>query len=194
MVGEGFSALRDMELAGCKDARRMGLTFGEGLSGALKDIAGDCSGADLDRIFEELTAAVYIMDAIDDLDDDYMDGTYNPFLPESGFINSESFINSNLYRLTSVVGETVGSLQEHYSRIRPSLRGNQTLCDNIVYYGIPESAKKVITGEAKAKASIKNVLSNRKERTSDRARRIVELAYVQIIHLIAGERAFPVRI
>ncbi len=169
MVGEGFSALRDLELAGCKDARKMGLTFGRGLTGALKDIAGDFSSDDLDRIFEELTASVYIMDAIDDLNDDFMDGTYNPFLPETGFINARSFIDSNLYQLTSVVSETVGSLQQHYSKIRPSLQGNQSLCDNIVYYGIPESAKKVITGEAKAKASIKNVLANRKDRTSDKA-------------------------
>jgi hypothetical protein len=42
--------------------------------------------------------------------------------------------------------------------------GNVSLCDNIVYFGIPESAKKVMTGDAEAKASIKNILSKRKDR------------------------------
>ena len=71
------------------------------------------------------------------------------------------------------MSEAVGSLQGSYSRVRPAMKGNVSLCDNIVYHGIPESAKKVILGDAKAKASIKNVLSNRKDRTSERSRGIV---------------------
>ena len=67
----------------------------------------------------------------------------------------------------ATVNETIGSLQGHYSKVRPEMVTNVSLCDNIVYHGIPESAMKVLTGEAKAKASIKNILSNRKDRTSD---------------------------
>lgn len=167
MVGEGFSKLRDLELAGCKDARLMGITFGKGLIGALADIAGEHASPDLDGVFVELSTAVYLMDAIDDLEDDFMDGTYNPFLPETGFVNSKEFLSKNLYNVMATVNETIGSLQGHYSKVRPEMVTNVSLCDNIVYYGIPESAKKVLTGEAKAKASIKNVLSNRKDRTSD---------------------------
>ncbi len=63
----------------------------------------------------------------------------------------------------------MGGLQSSYSKVRPLMEGNVSLCDNIVYFGIPESAKKVLMGEAKAKASIKNALSNRGERTSERA-------------------------
>ena len=166
MVGKGFRDLRKLELDGCKDARMMGLTFGKGLTGALNDFAGDHACEDLDVLFEELSAAVYIMDAIDDLGDDFMDGTYNPFLPEKGFVNPESFINSNLYSLSETINATVGSLQARYSKIRPGMSGNVSLCDNIVYYGIPESAKRVLTGDTTAKASVKNVLSNRKDRMS----------------------------
>ena len=45
--------------------------------------------------------------------------------------------------------------------------GNQSLCDNIVYFGIPESARRVISGNSQAKASIKNMFSNRNARMSD---------------------------
>ncbi len=168
MVGEGFARLRDLELAGCRDARLMGRTFGQGLVGALADIAGDHASADLDNVFVELSTAVYLMDAIDDLDDDFMDGTYNPFLPEHGFVNARDLVSRDIYRMTSVLNETIGSLQGSYSRVRRDMVTNVELCDNIVYQGIPESAKKVIMGEAKAKASIKNILSNRRERNSDR--------------------------
>lgn len=167
MVGEGFMRLRDMELAGCRDAPRMGREFGKGLTGPLEDISGEFYSRELGDVFTELTAAVYLMDAIDDLEDDFLDGTYNPLLPESGFVNARRLIDSSVYELTGTVGDVVGSLQGAYSRVRPRMRGNESLCDNIVYYGIPESAKKVIMGEAKAKASIKNILGNRKERLSE---------------------------
>ena len=166
-VGESFAHLRDLELSGCKDARKMGYEFGQGLVVALADIAGEHASDDLDELFTELSTAVYIMDAVDDLDDDFMDGTYNPFIPEKGYINAKDFLSKNLYSVTEAMNTTIGNLQGHYSKVRPDMVTNVSLCDNIVYYGIPESAKKVLTGTAKAKASIKNVLSNRKERMSD---------------------------
>ncbi|MDO5861222.1 MAG: DUF5685 family protein [Thermoplasmata archaeon] len=167
MVGEAFSRLRDMELAGCRDALHMGREFGRGLAGPLEGIAGDVYSDDLGDVFVQLTACVYIMDAIDDLDDDFMDGTYNPLLPETGFVNARKFVDSDIYRLSGMVSDAVGSLQGSYSKVRPSMRGNVSLCDNVVYFGIPESAKRVLTGDASAKASVKNVMSNRKKRLSE---------------------------
>lgn len=189
MVGKGFMALRDLELAGSKDAVLMGRTFGEGLAGPLQDIAGDAFSEDLREVFVSLTAAVYLMDAIDDLDEDFMDGTYNPLLPESGYVNARSFVDSRMYDIASLVSSVMGSLQGAYSRIRPSMRGNTSLCDNIVYFGIPESAKRVMVGDARAKASIKNIIDNRKERTSAGARRIEVRAYVEGLVLVAVEGA-----
>ncbi len=167
MVGRGFSDLRRLELRGCRDARLMGRTFGKGLIGALKEIAGDSYSEDLGELFIELSTAVYIMDAIDDLDEDFIDGTYNPLLPEYGFVNARSMIDGNVFVITDLVSETVGVLQGRYSRVRPGMVGNVSLCDNIIYFGIPESACRVISGNARAKASIKNVFSNRTIRTSE---------------------------
>ena len=167
MVGKGFSELRALELDGCRDARLMGRTFGKGLIGALEDIAGDCYSDALGEVFTELSTAVYIMDAIDDLDEDFMEGTYNPLLPESGFVNARKLIDSDVFRFAGMMNETIGNLQSGYSSIRPSMKGNVSLCDNIVYFGIPESARRVISGNAQAKASIKNVFSNRSARLSE---------------------------
>lgn len=167
MVGKGFSELRALELDGCRDARLMGRTFGKGLIGALEDIAGDCYSDALGEVFTELSTAVYIMDAIDDLDEDFMEGTYNPLLPESGFVNARKLIDSDIFRFAGMMNETIGNLQSGYSSIRPSMKGNVSLCDNIVYFGIPESARRVISGNAQAKASIKNVFSNRSARLSE---------------------------
>ena len=145
----------------------MGRTFGKGLIGALEDIAGDSYTDDLGEVFAELSTAVYIMDAIDDLDEDFMDGTYNPLLPDSGYVNARALIDRDVFRFTGLVNETIGSMQGSYSRVRPSMIGNQSLCDNIVYFGIPESARRVISGNSQAKASIKNMFSNRNARMSE---------------------------
>ncbi len=167
MVGEGFTRLHGMELDGCKDAVLMGKTFGEGLIGALRDIAGEHACEDLDNVFRQLGTVVYLMDAIDDLDEDFKEGTYNPLLPEKGFTNSSDFRLKNVYSLTSMLNEQIGSLQGSYSKVRPQLRAGQGICDNIVYLGIPDSAKKVMMGSSTAKTSVTNVLSNRKQRMSE---------------------------
>lgn len=167
MVGEGFARLHEMELEGCKDAVLMGKTFGEGLIGALRDIAGDHACEDLDNVFRQLGTVVYLMDAIDDLDEDFKGGTYNPLLPEKGYTNSSDFRLKNVYSLTSMLNEQIGSLQGSYFKIRPLLRAGQGICDNIVYLGIPDSAKKVMMGSSTAKTSVTNVLSNRKQRMSE---------------------------
>jgi hypothetical protein len=167
MVGEGFSRLHELELEGCKDAVKMGRTFGEGLIGALRDMAGEHASEDLDNVFRQLSTVVYLMDAIDDLDEDFLDGTYNPLLPEKGFTNSADFRMKNVYDLSGMLNGEIGALQESYSRVRSLMRSGTGICDNIVYYGIPDSAKRVMMGSSTAKTSVKNVLSNRKQRMSE---------------------------
>jgi len=167
MVGEGFARLHEMELEGCKDAVLMGRTFGEGLIGALRDIAGEHASDDLDNVFRQLGTVVYLMDAIDDLDEDFKEGTYNPLLPDEGYVNSSDFRLKNVYSLTSMLNEQIGSLQGSYAKVRPQLRAGQGICDNIVYLGIPDSAKKVMMGSSTARTSVTNVLSNRKQRMSE---------------------------
>ena len=167
MVGEGFARLHEMELEGCKDAVLMGRTFGEGLIGALRDIAGEHASDNLDNVFRQLGTVVYLMDAIDDLDEDFKEGTYNPLLPDEGYVNSSDFRLKNVYSLTSMLNEQIGSLQGSYAKVRPQLRAGQGICDNIVYLGIPDSAKKVMMGSSTARTSVTNVLSNRKQRMSE---------------------------
>lgn len=167
IIGEGFGRLHDMELDGCKDARLMGRKFGESLALALNDFAGEHRNDELAHLFEELTALIYILDAVDDLDEDFMDGTYNPFLKGADdYVNRDEFVNSNIYALTDVINTTVGNLQGHYNAVRKDMRVNTGVTDNIVYLGLPESAKNVLSGSSRAKGSVKNVVIRHKERNA----------------------------
>ena len=166
-VGKGFEELRKMEDSGCRDAILMGEAFGRSLSFALNDMAGEKAGKDLEDLFTYLSASVYLMDAIDDLDQDYLDGTYNPLLGDDyRFINKTQFIEDHLYELSDSLNTVIGSLQSSYSAVRREMEFDIGISDNIVYNGVPDSAKKVLTGSSDAKASIKNAFEGRKKRNA----------------------------
>jgi hypothetical protein len=166
-VGKGFDELRSLEEAGCADAALIGRTFGDHLTKALNDIAGEHSDGPLNKLFSDLTAIVYIMDAIDDLDQDYLDGTYNPFLKDcDDYLNKKEYIAKHIYDITGSMNSVMGSLQSNYSMVRGSMKANVGVTDNIVYYGIPNSAKGILSGLSTAKASLKNILGNHSGRNA----------------------------
>jgi len=166
-VGIGFERLRRMELSDEGDAVRMGRTFGEALSAPLGDIAGEGDSEYLRDLFTHLTSIVYIMDAVDDLDQDYLDGTYNPFLSGcEGYLNRSEHLKKNMYDVTDAMNSVMSELQSSYSAVKGGMTDNIGITDNIVYYGIPDSARKTISGTCEAKASIKNALTGRKQRNA----------------------------
>jgi hypothetical protein len=166
-VGNGFDDLRRLESQGCTDARLLGRTFGSSLTGALKD-ATDAWNGDLDEMFVSLSTLVYVLDAVDDLEEDYRNGTYNPFLQDcERFINKEDYIAKNIYSLSEVINGISGELQSAYVKVRPMMVRNTGIADNVIYHGLPDSAKRVLTGQSEAKMSLKNALSRRSLRTAD---------------------------
>ena len=166
-VGKGFSELRRLEQGKCTDAVLMGRTFGRYLSMPMEELAPEESREDLRELFTSLTAIVYIMDALDDIEDDYLDGTFNPFLVgRDDFVNRAQFMEKNMYSVARMVKGCVQDLQDAYSRVRPRMKALQGTADNIIYFGIPESAKNAIAGRGGAKMSVKNALDRRADRTA----------------------------
>jgi len=137
-IGKGYEELRAMESKGCKDATMMGNAFGEWLSKPLSAYSNECSG----NLFKALTTTVYIIDAIDDLEQDFMDGTYNPFLNDGEtFINKKEYMRCNVYRIADTVNQAMASIQKTYREVRPSMRYGMEIADNIVFHGLPGSAR-----------------------------------------------------
>lgn len=167
IVGEGFARLRDLEAEGCTDAVRMGRTFGESLSEPMEMMVGQEYCKPLRELFTSLTSAVYIMDAMDDLESDFLDGTFNPFLVGvDDFENRKAFMDTRMYGMARLTRSVMESLQNAYAEVRKSMTDLKGVTDNIVYYGVPESAKNALAGRGEAKMSVKNALENHKERTA----------------------------
>ena len=168
IVGEGFEKLRDLERQGCTDAVLMGRTFGKALSEPMESMVDPSLAQCLEELFTSLTAAVYVMDAVDDLEDDFMDGTYNPFLTDrDSFVNREAFMEAHTYELAKVTRKCMEDLQNAYKAVKPHMKDLTGVTDNIVYFGVPESAKDALAGKGAAKMSVKNALDLRKGRNAD---------------------------
>ena len=167
IVNEGFAKLRKLESEKCSDALRMGRIFGEYLSKPMEMMTDASVSEPLKELFTSLTAAVYVMDAMDDLDDDYMDDTYNPFLTErDGFVNRKQFMDAHMYDMARISRKAMEDLQNAYADVKPLMHGLTGVTDNIIFFGVPESAKNAIAGRGEAKMSVKNALEHRGERTA----------------------------
>jgi len=161
-IGNGFEKLREMEMNGNTDPIDIGRTFSASLMPAMEDIAGDAWNGPMEKMFVSLGTAVYIMDAVDDLDEDYMNDTFNPFLVDRrGFVNGKEFISSNLYKITDMMNCVMKDLQTSYASVREMMNFHRSVTDNIVLHGLPASAKRVIACECRARPSIKNTISSR---------------------------------
>jgi hypothetical protein len=168
-IGKGFEELRKMEISNCKDAVFMGEKFGRSLSISLGNIADENDSSELRDLFSHLTSIIYVMDAVDDLDQDYLDDTYNPFLSkEEDYLNKKDYIEKNIYSITDTMSSAISSLQSSYCLVKDRMKANTGVTDNIVYHGIPDSARKILLGSSTAKLSVKNMLKGRAERNSSR--------------------------
>jgi hypothetical protein len=161
-VRKGFAELREMEKNGCTDAVAAGRTFASSLVPAMEDIAGADWNNDLKGLFLGLGTMIYVMDAADDLDDDYLNGTFNPFLAGcDDYVSKDEFMKEHVYEITDIMNSVMEEVQASYSAVRGSMRFHHGVTDNIIYRGLPDSAKRVISCGCSAKPGLRNAISSR---------------------------------
>jgi len=161
-VGKGFDILTKMESNGCTDASYIGRTFSKMLLPAMKDIANGTWNDDLETFFTDLGAMIYVMDAVDDIDEDIVNSTFNPFLyGREDIVNKERFVNGNIYAITDMMHDIMKNVQTSYSSIRASMNFHHGIADNVIYHSIPDSAKRAMECGCSSGPSIKNAISSR---------------------------------
>ncbi len=164
-IMNGYDMLREAENKGENDPLAMGELSSKSLLDVLSIIAGDKFDDDTRMLFSGLGVWVYIMDAVEDLDEDVLDGTYNPFIVGNPkFKNKADYIKEHLYALGELFGSVIGNIQRSYSALRPRLTKNQSILDNIIYQGIPASSKRILRGDMSMSLSIKNMVTGRMNR------------------------------
>lgn len=164
LIMEGYEELRKLEASGEKDPFVAGRYSAQSMIDVFDVMLGDRIDDDIRELFRGFGVWVYIMDAIEDLDDDFREGQYNPFLVgNDGFRDKKQFVRDNIFAIGETVGKAIRDIQDSYARVRPRLRFNQNIMDNIINIGLSTSAHRVIRGD-RMDLSLRNMLNGRMNR------------------------------
>ena len=91
---------------------------------------------------------VYIMDALDDLEEDTKKNRYNPFIAKYGpCVNKLEFIDTHKEELEFVINSTYNDLADSYDRM--DVKVAEGVLSNIIYKGIPMQLRKIMQGDKK---------------------------------------------
>ncbi|NLL95474.1 MAG: hypothetical protein GX224_06980 [Thermoplasmatales archaeon] len=158
-VRSGYRRLLDEERSGNPDPVRMGLVSAEPMLEVLSRMMGGGFEGPLRELFRWLGVWVYVLDAIEDLDDDYFAGNYNPFLAGLGsYPGKKAFLAENMYSLGDAMGRITGGIQGNWLAVRPSMAFNATVVDNVIFHGVPVSTRKIMSGGRALKGSLKGFM------------------------------------
>ena len=166
LIMKGYGILREKEQAGCDDPVEMGKASAASMIWVLREMVGEEWTSDLEQLFENMGVWVYVLDAIEDLDDDFKDHQYNPFLVGcEDFTTGRDYIQRSIYRISGILNGIIANIQTAYQRIRPQMVANQTVTDNIIYQGVPVAVRRVMAGESKMQPSVRNLFAGRINRS-----------------------------
>ena len=168
-IGKGSEELRKAEERGCGDVLSIGKQFASSLMPAMKDIAGGVWNEHLETMLTGLGTLIYVLDAADDLDEDHLNGTFNPFLAGcEDYRGKKDFLEKNLYTVTDIVASVMKDIRSSYVNVRNSMHFHQGITDNVIYHGLPGTAERIISCRCSARPGVRNAISSRVLRKSER--------------------------
>lgn len=111
--------------------------------------AGEADRKVLERLCYLTGRWVYLMDALDDLEDDLRDGCFNPYLRRFGITRENDSLEEVKEYAKGMIRLTAGELSNTYELL--GLNRFKPILDNIIYLGMPEMLRQVLAGETKKK-------------------------------------------
>ena len=165
VILKSYEKLREVEESGENDPIVMGTYSSQSMIDVLELMLGDKFDDRMHKLFRALGVWVYVMDAIEDLDEDMLEGTYNPFLEgNTTFTNKKDYVRNNIFPIGETMGKIIGDIQSAYLSLRNDIRFNGDILDNIIYQGIPFSAHRIIRGDKTMSLSLTNMITGRMNR------------------------------
>ena len=142
-VHEHFQALYEFEKKGKSDIRQMATCFGEGLAAVF---TGYGMQEDLRRVVRDfalnLGKWLYLIDIMDDLESDLMNGRFNPLI-DQGFQSRKQAVSM----MEKAMYYYLDEMCKAYDLL--PFRKNKEILDNIVFLGLRNKTEEVLKGETK---------------------------------------------
>lgn len=143
IIREQMKLLKELEKEENCSIDKVSNTFGE-IMGEIFSYKNDEYEENLRRVGFNIGKYIYILDAYEDLDEDYKKGRYNPFIE---YINNREELKLKVDRLISMSLGLLGSSIDNLN-----LKLNRGIVENIVYSGVYLRYKNILE-----KGSVNNV-------------------------------------
>ncbi|MDR0426255.1 MAG: DUF5685 family protein [Clostridiales bacterium] len=148
IVKRGYDGLRKLEQAGETGIDRAAHPFAALLKEAALDLVGGEADGPLARLCYNLGKFVYLIDALDDIDEDAKSGNYNPFLKRFGnYQNRRQFLTDNAPALDFILASTVNRAIACFNEL--NFTQSYSLLKNIVHLGLRDKVNEVFASGKK---------------------------------------------
>ncbi len=147
----GYARLREMEKSGEKSIDKVADCFAVMLRELCAIVVEEKADDNFRSLCYNIGKFVYLIDALDDIDEDAKKKNYNPFLFLYGdFTDRRSFYKAHEEDLNFTLSSTVNRAIESFNKMK--FTQSYSLLSNIVYYGLREKVKEVLGSEKKLPA------------------------------------------
>lgn len=147
-----YETLRSLEQANTIGIDKVSDVFASMLMEVAALLLGDKSCDDSLKLIYNIGKFVYLVDALDDIDDDYKAKRYNPFLAELSYNGRERFFAENAEFIGFVLNITVNRAIECFNNLL--FTQSYDLLKKIVHIGLRQKVDELLSSKKKLKKPI----------------------------------------
>ncbi|MBR2967347.1 MAG: hypothetical protein IKC35_01035 [Clostridia bacterium] len=155
IICNGYAKLRSLEQSSVVGLDRMSDAFARMMQDLVTLLIGDKADENSVRLAYNIGKYVYLMDALDDIDEDFKAKRYNPFLAltiSENFKSRQQFFNDNRQFIEFALNSTVNRVIECFNLL--TFTQSYDLLRKIVYYGLREKVCELLASKSKLKKPI----------------------------------------
>ena len=150
LMRKQFVLLREMERAEETSIDKVSEPFSIIISETARIILGEKFNDDCYNLCYNLGKWVYLMDALDDISEDYKEKRYNPFLAKfQNYESREQFLETNRENLEFIMNSVYNGIVNSYNRL--DVKISEGILSNVFYLGLKKQTDDMIKGETKCK-------------------------------------------
>lgn len=147
IVSKSYKALRKMEKESVKGVDQVSDVFASMMSDVAAEILKDKATDDSLKLFYNIGKLVYMLDALDDIDEDHKAKRYNPFLAVLPYENRAKFFEDNREYLEFMLNITANRAIECFNNL--SFLQSYDLLKKIVHIGLRQKIKELLSSKKK---------------------------------------------
>lgn len=149
IVSKGYEKLRVLEKENCTSVDKVADPFANIMKGIAKELFKDKYTQEIGDMMYALGKWVYIVDAIDDVEEDFKDKKFNLFLVGYDYIDKKTFLVEKNEQLKYVLWNCYNTIYDNFNKIE--LKKYEGVLTNILWYGIKVKTEEILSRSEKCK-------------------------------------------